>query len=113
MNAYRQVVEALSFLPGVRGAVVAAADGVVVESVVHADVRPEIVAAFGNAVYRAAASIAHASLNDTPRYVAVDGAQGRLCLTGNDEVTVVVLVEPRTATGRLRIALHQAMGALV
>lgn len=112
MNAYRQVVDALSFLPGVRGAVVSATDGVVVEAIVHHDVRPERLAAFGNAVFRASRAVSRAARRGEPRYVAVDAAGGRLCVSGNDDVTVVILVEPRNATGRVRIALQQAMEAL-
>ena len=50
MNPFRAIVESLARQPGVRGAVIAAPDGVVVESVVHVDVSADVIAAFGTAI---------------------------------------------------------------
>ncbi|MFN8572861.1 MAG: roadblock/LC7 domain-containing protein [Gemmatimonadaceae bacterium] len=112
MNPYRSAVEALSFMPGVRGAVVAATDGVVVDAVAHQDVRADQVAAFGNAVFRASRAVAAGALDEAPRYVSVDAERGRLCMAGNDDVTVVVLCDARMSTGRVRMALLQIMETL-
>lgn len=112
MNRYREVVEALSFMPGVRGAIVAATDGVVVDAIAHQDVRTDQVAAFGNAVFRASRTVSHGALGELPRYVSVDAERGRLCMAGNDDVTLVILGDARMSTGRVRMALQQAMGLL-
>jgi predicted regulator of Ras-like GTPase activity (Roadblock/LC7/MglB family) len=112
MNPFRAVVESLAMQPGVRGAVIAAPDGVIVESVVHADVRADEVAAFGSAVLARARTVTTAVALSSPRCVAIDAQAGRLCLTSNDEVAIIVLAEPRAPIGRLRIALRQALESL-
>jgi predicted regulator of Ras-like GTPase activity (Roadblock/LC7/MglB family) len=112
MNAIHTLVDALARLPGVRGAVVAAPDGVLVDSAVHADVRADVVAAFGAAVLASARGLAAAMGKPSPRCVAVEADGGKLCLTGNDDVTVIVLAGPGTPIGRLRMALRQALASL-
>ncbi len=112
MNLFRQIAESLALQPGVRGAVIAATDGVVIESVVHVDVRADVVAAFGCAILTRARAVSAALAHVPARYLAIDAESGRLCLTGNDDVAIILLTDPRAPTGRLRIALRRALEAL-
>lgn len=112
MNPFRAIVESLAMQPGVRGAVIAALDGVVIESVAHIDVSAELVAAFGSDVLSRARALTKAAAQSTPRCIAIDAEWGRLCLTGNNDVAIIVLAEARAPVGRLRIALRQALESL-
>ena len=112
MNAFRSTVESLALQPGVRGAVIAAPDGVIIESVVHSDVRADALAAFGSAVLARARAVAAATSLTRLRCIAIDAQAGRLYLASNNEVAIVVLAEARTSIGRLRIALRHALESL-
>ena len=111
MSVFHDVVESLAMHAGVRGAVVAAADGVVVDGVVHVDVRADALAAFGTAVLSSATALGTATLA-LPRCVVIDAESGRLFLTGNNELAIIVLTDRRASLGRLRLALQQALEAL-
>lgn len=112
MTPFRDIVESLAMEPGVRAAVLAAPDGVVVDSVVHVDVRADAVAAFGMAVLDSAMPVGASTLQSQPRCVVVDAEGARLCLTGNSEVAMILLADRRAPLGRLRLALRRAMEAL-
>ena len=112
MNMFRAAVESLAMLPGVRGAVIAAPDGVIIDCVVRTDVRADALAAFGSSLWARARAVAAATSRMRPTCVAIDAEAGRLYLASNDDVAIVVLAEPGTSTGRLRIALRLALESL-
>ncbi|MEP7346773.1 MAG: hypothetical protein ABI877_15985, partial [Gemmatimonadaceae bacterium] len=112
MKPFGAIVESLAMQPGVRGVVIAAMDGIVVESVVHVEVRADLIAAFGCAVLARARAVGAAVNHAPPRCVAVDAESGRLCLTGNDDVAIIILAEPRAPIGRLRLALREALESI-
>ncbi|MBV6521503.1 MAG: hypothetical protein MNPFHGCM_01642 [Gemmatimonadaceae bacterium] len=111
MSAHRAVME-LSAQSGVRGAVVALRDGVVVDGIVHVDVRADVLAAFGSAVLERARDVARSVLRAEPRCVVIDAEAGRLCLADSRDMIVVLLADRHAPIGRLRLAVRDAVGAL-
>lgn len=111
MSDFRAIIDDLALTPGVRAVVLAADDGVVIDSVTHAGVRSEHVAAFGSALCDSAARLSQLASGAEPRMVAVEATAGRLCMARSGAVTIVILADRRSTLGRLRLALRFAMGA--
>lgn len=100
MADLRALVRSVRSTPGVRAAVAAGRDGLLIDAAGVEGARAEHVAALAPGLTRAAAQLGEAAAHGPPQAVAVEGAQGvLLALPLTSEVTLVALLDDGTSGG--------------
>ena len=113
MSEWSSTVSGLARERGVRAVVLASErDGLLVEGVAHVDVRTDVLAAFGSAVYRRTRQAGLSLGLGEARLVTVAGSDGRLWAVGRGDLVLVVIAGRDVSAGRLRMAMQRAAGAL-
>jgi predicted regulator of Ras-like GTPase activity (Roadblock/LC7/MglB family) len=99
-------LDALSRIRGVQGALVAGeSDGLVVDAVLQAGVRGEVIAALAASLYRRARLAAGAAGLGSSGFLTLDADEGRICAAGTGDLVIVVVAEPRANVGMIRMEM--------
>ena len=106
-------LEALSRVRGVRASlVVSAADGIVVDSIIHVGQETARVAALAASLYGKARRAAEAAGFGWTGFMQMEAARGRLCAIGGDELLLVVIAERDVNVGLIRVEMLRAAEVL-
>ena len=109
-TAFRRVLDQITTIRGVRGALfIAGEDGLVVADSVMEDIKPNAVAALAGSLVRRVRRGAESAGVGTPNFVHLQGATGTICaVPAQAGMLVVVLAEPEVNVGLLRLAMRKA-----
>ena len=87
-------------------------DGIIVDSILSVGLRGSVVAALAGSLYRKARlSAAAAGLGDAT-FLQLEAEKGRICAVGRNDLVIVVVAEPRTNIGLLRMEMLRAVETL-
>jgi predicted regulator of Ras-like GTPase activity (Roadblock/LC7/MglB family) len=110
---FAPTLEALSRQRGVRASmVVSATDGIAVESNLQIGQDGSRVAALAASLYSKARRAARAAGLGATGFMQMDAESGRLCVFGGDELVLVVVAEPDSNIGLIRVEMLKAAGKL-
>lgn len=114
MNAsYREALERVSRVPGVRGAlVVLANDGVPVVEELQADVSGAAIAALAAALFRRTALAANSADFGALETLQLEADGGQVLIGGAGELIVVALISDDAQIGRARVEVVRAAQSL-
>lgn len=110
---FTPVLDALTRLRGVRASlVVAATDGIAIDSNLQIGQDGSRVAALAASLYRKARQSALAAGFGATGFMQLEAETGRLCLLGGDELVIVVVAERDANVGLIRVEMLRAAGSL-
>ena len=110
---FTAILDALTRLRGVRASlVVAAADGIAIDSNLQIGQDGSRVAALAASLYRKARKSAAAAGFGGTGFMQLEAEQGRLCLLGGDEVVLVVVAQRDANVGLIRVEMLKAAESL-
>jgi predicted regulator of Ras-like GTPase activity (Roadblock/LC7/MglB family) len=110
---FRPVLDSLTRLRGVRASlIVAAADGIAIDSNLQIGQDGSKVAALAASLYRKARKSAMAAGFGATGFMQLEAETGRLCLLGGDELVIVVVAERGANVGLIRVEMLRAAGSL-
>jgi predicted regulator of Ras-like GTPase activity (Roadblock/LC7/MglB family) len=110
---FTTVLDALTRLRGVRASlVVAAEDGIAIDSNLQIGQDGNRVAALAASLYRKARKSASAAGFGGTGFMQLEAEGGRLCLLGGDEVVLVVVALPDANVGLIRVEMLRAAESL-
>ena len=110
---FTAVLDALTRLRGVRASlVVAAEDGIAIDSNLQIGQDGSRVAALAASLYRKARKSASAAGFGGTGFMQLEAESGRLCLLGGDEVVLVVVALPGANVGLIRVEMLKAAESL-
>ena len=109
-TAYRRVLDQVTKIRGVRGALfVAGEDGIVVADSVIEGIKPNAVAALACSLARRVRLAADSAGVGAPEFVHVQAIAGTVCVVpATANMLVVVIAEPEVNVGLLRLAMRKA-----
>lgn len=112
-SPFTTVLDALTRLRGVRASlVVAADDGIAIDSNLQIGQDGSRVAALAASLYRKARKSASAAGFGGTGFMQLEAEGGRLCLLGGDEVVLVVVAQPDANVGLIRVEMLKAAESL-
>lgn len=110
---FTTVLDSLTRLRGVRASlVVAATDGIAIDSNLQIGQDGGKVAALAASLYRKARKSAAAAGFGGTGFMQLEAENGRLCLLGGDEVVLVVVALPDANVGLIRVEMLRAAESL-
>lgn len=113
ITRFTPVLDALIRLRGVRASlVVAAADGIAIDSNLQIGQDGTRVAALAASLYRKARSSASAAGFGATGFMQLEAEDGRLCMIGGDEMVIVVVAARDANVGLIRVEMLRAAEAL-
>ena len=113
-GALQETLGGLAALPGVRAVVAASEqDGLPIASICAVDVDADALAAFATALFRRTRLANGAAGYGSTRHLVLDAERGRLFVALEGDLAIVLLSEPDTAVGLLRVALQRALRSVV
>lgn len=109
-TAYRRVLDQVTKIRGVRGALfVAVEDGIVVDEAVIEGIKPNAVAALACSLARRVRLAADTAGVGAPEFVHLQAQEGTVCVVpALSGMLVVVIAEPEINVGLLRLAMRKA-----
>lgn len=112
-SQFTEVLESLTRHRGVRASlVVAAADGITIDSNLQIGQDGNRVAALAASLYRKARKSAQtAGFGDTG-FMQLEAETGRLCVIGGDDIVLVVVADRTANVGLIRVEMLRAAGTL-
>ena len=112
--AYRRVIEAITRVRGVRGAMlVAAADGLIVADALMEGIRGNAVAALAASLVKRVGNASEASGVGRPHFVQLRGTEGMLLtLPTGEELLLVAVADPDVNVGLVRLEMLRAAEGL-
>ena len=114
MSGVKGVLDALTHIEGVRGAMVVDAEaGVPVVSELRLDVRETALAAMSGAFYSRTVDAARAAGLGRVDVLELEGEEGHLIVAGAGALLVVALAEPDARIGLVRVQARRAAGELI
>lgn len=112
-SPFTSVLDSLTRLRGVRASlVVAADDGIAIDSNLQIGQDGSRVAALAASLYRKARKSAAAAGFGQTGFMQLEAEEGRLCLLGGDEVVLVVVARPDANVGLIRVEMLKAAESL-
>jgi predicted regulator of Ras-like GTPase activity (Roadblock/LC7/MglB family) len=112
-DPFAAVVERLSRIPGVRGAIVVEPDtGVPVTAEVDASSSPQALAALAAALFKRTASASDAAGFGALRRLQLEAAGGQVLMGDAGDLVLVVLVEDDAQLGMVRLEMQRAAESL-
>lgn len=112
-DVYRDSVDRLTRVSGVRGALVVEADaGVPVIAELAEDVAETAVAALAASLFRRSSAACRAAGFGGVRTLQLEAAGGHVIVVGSGDVVVVVVTEPQAQLGLVRLEALRAAEAL-
>lgn len=110
---FTAILDTLQRLKGVRASlVVAAEDGIAIDSNLQIGQDGSRVAALAASLYRKARKSAAAAGFGGTGFMQLEAEAGRLCLLGGDEVVLVVVAQPDANIGLIRVEMLRAAETL-
>ena len=110
---FTAILDTLQRLKGVRASlVVAADDGIAIDSNLQIGQDGSRVAALAASLYRKARKSAAAAGFGGTGFMQLEAEAGRLCLLGGDEVVLVVVAQPHANVGLIRVEMLRAAESL-
>jgi predicted regulator of Ras-like GTPase activity (Roadblock/LC7/MglB family) len=110
---FTHILDALTRQRGVSAClVVAAEDGIAVDSNLQFGQDGNRVAALAASLYRKARQSAHAAGLGVTGFMQLEADQGRLCILGGQELILVVVAETDGNVGLIRVEMRKAAEAL-
>ena len=110
---FTAILDPLQRLKGVRASlVVAADDGIAIDSNLQIGQDGSRVAALAASLYRKARKSAAAAGFGGTGFMQLEAEAGRLCLLGGDEVVLVVVAQPDANIGLIRVEMLRAAESL-
>jgi len=111
--SFGAVLESLARVRGVRvSLVVAASDGIVVESITQVGQETARVAALAASLYGKARKASEAAGFGWTGFFQMEAERGRLCAIGGEELLLVVIADREVNVGLIRVELLRAAEAL-
>jgi predicted regulator of Ras-like GTPase activity (Roadblock/LC7/MglB family) len=112
-DVYRDSVDRLTRVSGVRGALVVEADaGVPVVAELADDVAETAVAALAASLFRRSSAACRSAGFGSVRTLQLEAAGGHVIVVGSGDVVVVVVTEPQAQLGLVRLEALRAAEAL-
>jgi len=87
-------------------------DGIIVDSSLSVGLRGAVVAALAGSLYRKARLSAAAAGLGEATFLQLEAERGRVCAVGRNDLVIVVVAEPRTNIGLLRMEMLRAVETL-
>jgi predicted regulator of Ras-like GTPase activity (Roadblock/LC7/MglB family) len=107
------VLEAIVKHRGVTGSmVVGETDGIIVDSNLQVGLRGDVVAALSASLFRRARKASSAAGYGDATFLQLEAEQGRICVTGANELVLVAVAEPKANVGLIRVELLKSLKAL-
>jgi len=92
--------------------VVGEADGIIVDSNLQIGLRGEVVAALAASLFRRARLAAHSAGYGAATFLQLEAEEGRVCVTGRNDLVLVAVAEPRANVGLIRVELLKGLETL-
>ena len=87
-------------------------DGIIVDSSLSVGLRGSVVAALAGSLDRKARLSASAAGLGEATFLQLEAERGRICAVGRNDLVIVVVAEPRTNIGLLRMEMLRAVETL-
>jgi predicted regulator of Ras-like GTPase activity (Roadblock/LC7/MglB family) len=112
-SQFTEVLDSLTKQRGVRASlIVAAADGIAIDSNLQIGQDGSRVAALSASLYRKARRSAEAAGLGETGFMQLEAESGRLCMIGGDEVVLVVVADSDSNVGLIRVEMLRAAETL-
>jgi predicted regulator of Ras-like GTPase activity (Roadblock/LC7/MglB family) len=112
-SPFSDVLEALVKHRGCIGSmVVGESDGIIVDSNLQVGLKGEVVAALSASLFRRARRAAQAAGYGHATFLQLEAQEGRVCITGANDLVLLAIAEPKANVGLIRLELLRGVGVL-
>lgn len=113
ISPFSEVLSALVKHRGCIGSmVVGENDGIIVDSNLRVGLQGEVLAALSASLYRRALRASHAAGYGHATFLQLEASEGRVCITGANELVLLAVAEPRANVGLIRVELLKGVDSL-
>jgi predicted regulator of Ras-like GTPase activity (Roadblock/LC7/MglB family) len=113
ISPFNAVLEAIVKHRGVIGSmVVGENDGIVVDSNLQVGLKGEVLAALAASLFRRARKATNSAGYGDATFLQLEAEQGRVCITGSNELVLIAVTEPKANVGLIRVELLKGVQAL-
>ena len=113
ISPFSDVLSALVRQRGCIGSmVVGENDGIIVDANLQTGFRGEVLAALSASLYRRARNAANAAGYGHATFLQLEASEGRVCITGANDLVLLAVAEPKANVGLIRVELLKGVAAL-
>lgn len=113
ISPFNAVLEAIVRHRGCIGSmVVGEQDGIIVDANLQVGLKGEVLAALAASLFRRARIASQAAGYGRATFLQLEAAEGRVCITGANDLVLIAVAEPKANVGLIRVELLKGAAAL-